>query len=116
MKQFRLGLQGTDKQIRRENNSKVNRRGLEIATQLMIVILESHPDKVIPHHSPSPYPPHNQMSTVQLVGLRQKGVRVCVCGEGGGGCGGGGGGEWAEGWREIIACWCICVAGGSGVE
>lgn len=21
-----------------------------------------------------------------------------------------------EGWREIIACWCICVAGGSGVE
>lgn len=20
----------------------------------------------------------------------------------------------AEGWREIIACWCICVAGGSG--
>lgn len=29
--------------------------------------------------------------------------------------GGGGGEEWVKGWREIIACWCICVAGGSGV-
>lgn len=26
------------------------------------------------------------------------------------------GGGLAEGWREIIACWCICVAGGSRVE
>lgn len=35
---------------------------------------------------------------------------MCVCAEkvvvGGG----------VEAWREIIACWCICVAGGSRVE
>lgn len=30
--------------------------------------------------------------------------------------GGGGGEERVKGWREIIACWCICVAGGSRVE
>lgn len=53
------------------------------------------------------------MSTVQLVGLRQKGG-TDVCREGGGG--GGGGEEWVKAWREIIACWCVCVAGGSRVE
>lgn len=53
------------------------------------------------------------MSTVQLVGLRQKGgTSACVCMER----------RWKvvvggfEGRREIIACWCICVAGGSGIE
>lgn len=88
-----------------------------MASQLRIVILESHPDKVIPHHfSFPPAPPLNQMSTVQLVGLRQKGVRVCAWRRGWRRCvvvvlvGALG----AEGWREIIACWCICVAGGSG--
>lgn len=51
VKQFWSGLQGEDKQIHGEDNSKVNtEKGLEIASELMIAILESHPDKVIPHH------------------------------------------------------------------
>lgn len=28
---------------------------------------------------------------------------------------GGGAGGGCEGWREIIASWCVCVAGGSGI-
>lgn len=76
---------------------------------MMIAILESPPDKVIsPTIFPFPCPPPlHQMSSVQLVGLQQK-RGLSVCGEevkGG-----------FEGWREIIACWCICVAGGSRLE
>lgn len=72
--------------LQREQLYNKHRSGLKIALRLMISILESHPDKVIPHHFSFSLssPPLNQMSTVQLVGLQQKKKKGYECVEGGG--------------------------------